>query len=91
MDCAPSGSVLVVRVATPEAFKVAEPRFAEPFLKATEPVGVPETEAETVAVNVTELPTRAGSALAVKMVIVFSCTVCVRTPEVPGKLNASPL
>ena len=87
----PTASVLMERVATPEEFKGEVPRFTEPFLNATEPVGVPETEAVTAAVNVTELPAVAGSALAVKVVVVFSCTVCVNTPEVPGRFSASPL
>ena len=52
----PSGSVELVRVATP-LFTVAVPSVVEPVLNVTVPVAVPGSN---VSVNVTGLPGREG-------------------------------
>lgn len=64
-------SVEVPNVATPEALRFAVPRTVAPSLNVTEPVGVPETAAVTVAVKVTELPEKDGLALEARAVEVF--------------------
>src|ERR1700740_3789075 len=55
MESVPVGRLEVVKVATPLPFKVRIPRVELPFLKVTEPEGVPLAGlvAATVAVNVT--------------------------------------
>src|SRR5271156_4278247 len=55
MECWPVVSAVVENVATP-ALSGAVPKSVEPSLKATEPVGVPETLAVTVARNETDCP-----------------------------------
>lgn len=57
-DDVPTASFVVLRVATPAAFSVPEPRLAVPSLKVTVPVGpagAPEVEV-IVAVSVTDCP-----------------------------------
>jgi hypothetical protein len=52
-------------------------------LNVTLPVGVPPPEDETLAVNVTELPTVDGLALEARdVVVVYELTVCVNAVEV---------
>jgi hypothetical protein len=58
MGSIPIGRVVVVRVATPLAFRVALPRLVDPFENVTVPVGVVVPDCEvTVAVRVTVCPT----------------------------------
>ena len=52
MLCVPTPSAAVLSVALP-LVSDADPRFVEPSLKLTVPVGVPEPYGVTVAVNVT--------------------------------------
>lgn len=73
----------MVKVATPDPFRVAVPRDAVPLRNVTVPVGVPAVEA-TVAVNVTLPP---GSALVVEALSVVvvaggAVTVMVVVPRV---------
>lgn len=82
--------VAVENVATPEALRLVVPRAVVPSLNATEPVAMPETDAVTVAVNVTELPENDGLELETSAVEVFCCTVWVRTVEVAERLTLSP-
>jgi hypothetical protein len=74
MECAPAVRLTVVKVATPEPFKVPVPIVVAPSLNVTVPVGVgaPTTVPATVAVNVTGPPTVDGFALEVSVVVVFS-------------------
>lgn len=80
----------VLYVAAPEALSVPVPSVVPASLNATVPVGVPDMEAVTVAVKVTEPPEKAGLALETSAVDVFCCTVCVSTVEAAARLRPSP-
>ena len=69
IECDPSASADVARVATPET-RVPGPSAVAPSLNVTVPVGVPATEPLTSAVNVTVCPTAAGLLSAVTVVLV---------------------
>ena len=58
MVCDPAVSVDIAKVATPDPFKVTEPRVVDPSLNVTVPEGVPAPGAValTVAVKVTDWP-----------------------------------
>jgi len=56
IECVPTVSVDVVKVATPPLFKVPVPRTVVPSRKVTVPVGVPEVLEVIVAVNITGAP-----------------------------------
>ena len=56
MECAPTVSVDVVKVATAPLFSVPLPSVVVPSKKVTVPVGVPEALDVIVAVKVTEAP-----------------------------------
>jgi hypothetical protein len=89
IESAPAGRVVVANVATPPPNALV-PRVVVPFLKVTEPVGVPVTAGVTVAVNVTDAPTVDGFKLDVTVVVVFCWTVCVRMADVLPVLFESP-
>jgi hypothetical protein len=72
--------LLVVRVAVPLPSRLTFPRLVAPSRKVTLPDGVPET-AETVAVNVTLLPSTDGLGSDTKIVLVATRTAAV--PNVP--------
>lgn len=55
-ECGPAAMAEIESMATPEPFSVAVPNVVVPLLNVTDPVGVPETDAVTVAVKRTELP-----------------------------------
>ena len=76
--------VLMLSVATPEAFKFTLPNSIAPSLKSTEPVGVPLPPV-TVAVKVTELPYTDGLADEVTMVDDGEPVVTFKVPAVPVK------
>lgn len=78
-------------MAKPDAFSCPVPSVAPSSLNVTVPVGVPDTEVVTAAVNVTEAPENEEFALETSVVDVFCCTVSVNTPEVAGRFRASPL
>jgi hypothetical protein len=59
MECAPTVSVEIVKVATRLVFRVAVPRVVVPSRKETVPVGVPLLPGVTVAVKVTGVPNAA--------------------------------
>ncbi len=84
----------VLKVATPDPFKVPVPSVAAPSLKVTVPVGVPEpgATAATVAMNVTDWLNTEGFADEVSAVVVLPWfTVWVKTLEVlPLKLLSLP-
>ena len=52
----PTDNVVVLKVATPEAFSVPVPRTVVPSLNETVPEGVPGELTVTVPVNVTDWP-----------------------------------
>jgi hypothetical protein len=56
MECAPTVSIDVVKVAMPPPFRVPVPSAVVPSRKVTEPVGLPLLPDVTVAVNVTGVP-----------------------------------
>ena len=57
----------------------------------TDPVGIPEVDAVTVDVKVTDLPGAAGFGDELIETLVFACvTVCVIAAEVLGSKFASP-
>jgi hypothetical protein len=62
IECAPTASVDVVKVATPLPFSVPVPSVVVPSRKVTVPVGVPEVLDEIVAVSVNGLPLNAAAA-----------------------------
>jgi hypothetical protein len=71
MESAPTGSDVVLNVATPLAFKVPVPRIADPFKKVTTPVGIVVPDCgETCAVNVTLCPELIVAADALSAVVV---------------------
>jgi hypothetical protein len=80
----PTGRLLVVNVATPEAFRLPVPNTVTPFLKVTKPRGVPVGAGVTVAVKVTNCPAVAGFGTTVKVVVVTvsALTVTLRAAEV---------
>ena len=77
IECEPAVSVLVAKVATPEALMATVPKTVAPSLKVIFPVAVfaPETFGETVAVNVTDCPALAGLADEVNAVVVVVATL----------------
>lgn len=77
----PKARLEVLRVATPEPFRVLEPSTVAPFMKVTEPVGVTEPPA-TAAVKVTEDPGWDGLPLEVRVTPTPCCTDCVRAADV---------
>ena len=80
---APTGSVLVVNVATPLAFKTPVPMEVVPFRKVTVPIVTGVVPAFTVAVNVTLCPTVIALAELVNAVVVLApVTVSVPFTEV---------
>ena len=76
IECDPTASTLVAKVATPEALIATVPRTVAPSLNVTLPVAVfaPKTFGETVAVNVTDCPALAGLADEVNAVVVVVAT-----------------
>jgi hypothetical protein len=87
-------SAVVLKVATPEPFRVPGPNVVAPSLNVTVPVGVPApgATAVTVAVKVTDWPNTDGFGDAVSAVAVLAApTVCVIAAEVlPLKLVSVP-
>jgi hypothetical protein len=74
IECVPTESVLVLKVATPEALSVPVPRVVVPSRNETVPVGVPVpgATAATVAVNITDAPIVLGLRLEVRWVVVLA-------------------
>src|SRR6516162_11083857 len=89
-----TGSSVVVKVATPPAFRVPEPRMTDPSLKLTVPPGTPPAgeTAWTVAVNVTDWPNTLGVSDVTRAVVVEAwVTVSVWLAEtLPAKLPLPP-
>ena len=84
MECEPTASTEVLRVADPE-LSAPVPRVLAPSLKVTVPVGVPAPGANafTVAVNVTCCPNNDGLVeLASDVAVLAVLTVCVTIAEV---------
>ena len=82
MTSVPTGSAVVVSVATPLPFNVTVPRVAPPVVKVTVPVGVPDADF-TVAVSATLPPATMVVGLAITVVVVaFAVTVTVTGEEV---------
>src|ERR1700722_5077864 len=69
MECAPTGSVVVVKVAWPLPFSVALPTDVRSDRKTTVPSGVPDPLV-TVAVKVTDPPRGSGFGDTVTVVVV---------------------
>ena len=84
--------MLVVKVATPLAFKEPVPSIVESSSKVTVPVGVPEVAGVTVALNVTASWSRDGFAEETSVTDVPALsTVCIRTGDVlPLKSSLPP-
>ena len=95
IECVPTVSVEVVKVATPMPFNVPVPRVAVPSRKVTAPVGVPELLDVMVAVNVSGLPLNAEAAeatmVAVVAVAAAGVMVSAKTAEVLLAKFALPL
>jgi hypothetical protein len=70
IECVPTASVEVVKVATPLLLSVPLPSVAVPSRKVTLPVGVPELLDVMVAVNVSGLPLDAEAVEATMVVVV---------------------
>jgi hypothetical protein len=68
MDCVPTPSAVVAKIATPPA-SVSAPSVALPFLNVTSPVGVPDAD-ETPAVKLTDCPCLEGFGAADSEVVV---------------------
>lgn len=84
MECEPTASTEVLRVADPE-LSAPVPSVVVPSLKVTVPVGVPAPGASafTIAVNVTGCPNTEGLVeLASDVVVLAVFTVCVKIAEV---------
>ena len=70
IECVPTVSVDVVKVATPLLFNVPVPSAVVPSRKVTVPVGVPEVLEVIVAVNITGAPLDAEAAELTNAVLV---------------------
>ena len=92
MECEPTESALVAKVATPEELIAAVPSTVAPSLNVTFPEAVfaPEIFGETVAVKVTDCPAFAGFAdEATAVVVAAAFTVCDTTVDVlPANLRS---
>src|SRR6202171_1559498 len=79
IECVPTVSVDVAKVATPLPFSVPVPRVVAPSRKVTVPVGVPEVLDVIVAVNVTgeQLEAAAGERTNVAVVAMAAAGVIV--------------
>jgi hypothetical protein len=70
-ESVPTGSVLAVKVAMPEAFSAAVPKTVVPLLKVTVPIGTPAPAGPvTVAVKTIAVPAFTPVADSVKAVVV---------------------
>jgi hypothetical protein len=76
--------------ATPEAFTVAEPRDAPPFMKLTVPVGVVVPEPFTVAVSVSVWPVVIDVPEAARLVVVDCSAFVTVTDTEPEVLAFDP-
>ena len=85
MECEPTARAAVVKLATPLALRVAEPRVFLPSRKVTEPVGVAALP-ETVAVRVTGEPRLMLVAETVRFTLGVSST---EVREMEGELLAA--
>jgi hypothetical protein len=72
-ECVPAARVEATKVATPLLFTELAPSAVVPSKKVTVPVGVPVSDAVTVAVNVTVAPGTEGFTSAVSAVAVEAC------------------
>jgi len=95
IECVPTVSVDVVKVATPWLFNVPVPSVVVPSRKVTVPVGVPEALDVIVAVNVTGVPLDAEAAELINAVVVataaFGVMVSVTGADVLAvKLESPP-
>jgi len=86
----PAARLLVVSVATNDAFSAPVPSDVVPSMNVTVPVGVPAGVGVTVAVKVTDWPTFAGFAEDTTAVDV-PFTVCVNAADVLGRVLGPPL
>jgi hypothetical protein len=95
MECVPTVSVDVAKVATALAFSVPVPSIVVPSRKVAVPVGVPEVLDVIVEVNVTGEPLDAEGAELTKAVVVATVTagvtVSVTAAEVLAAKLESPL
>ena len=95
IECVPTVSVDVVKVATPLLFNVPVPSAVVPSRKVTVPVGMPEVLNVIVAVNVTGEPPNAEAAELTNAVLVavvaFDVMVSVTDVEVLAVKLESPL
>jgi hypothetical protein len=95
IECVPTVSVDVVKVATPWLFNVPVPSAVVPSRKVTVPIGVPEALDVIVAVNVTGEPPDAEAAelinAAVVAVVALGVMVSVTAADVlAAKLESPP-
>lgn len=94
MELAPIGNVEVVKEACPPLESVTVARVAAPFLKVTEPVGIPipGAVANTVALKVTLPPKYEGFKLDVSVVVVAALlTTWLTTADVDPDILLLPL
>jgi hypothetical protein len=92
IECVPTVSIDVVKVATPMLFNVPLPSVFVPSRKVTIPVGVPEVLDAIVAVNVSGAPLDAEAAELISAAVVAAgVMVCVTAAEVLPAKFALPL
>jgi len=92
IECVPTVSVDVVKVATPLLFNVPVPSAVVPSRKVTVPVGMPEVLNVIVAVNVTGEPPNAEAAELTNAVVAAArVMVSVTAAEELGAKFALPL
>src|SRR5580704_2681881 len=94
MECAPSASEVVLKVAVviPAVVEsVAVPIVEPASLKVTVPVGFPGPDVDMVAVNTTAAPGCEGFTLERTAACVGSSTFCVSAVDELGALRPSPL
>jgi hypothetical protein len=93
IECDPTESDEVLKVATPEALTFPDPRVVPPSLNVTVPVLVPApgATAATVAVKVIELPMQPPPLEVNAVVVLALLTTCVKVVETLVLKLPSPL
>ena len=91
IECVPTVSVDVVKVATPLLFNVPIPSAVVPSRKLTVPVGVPEVLEVIVAVKVTGDPLDAEAAELINAVVVATAAFGVMVSVTAADMLAAKL
>jgi hypothetical protein len=83
----------VDRVATPDAFKLADPRTVDPFMKLTVPAAGVDPVVVTVATRFSASPATTGFGVAARLMVVVAVealTVTEAAGDVPATKLAFP-